>query len=133
MTVNDCGDGLLVAWIPGQRPVRIRLGPLGGEKTLPDIRLPAPARFAGVQFRYRGVPLAGYAVVAADLTEAISQLALPVGRLDADGEIDGAWLEPGRKYFFRFFGPALPEGGVGGWMPFEGASVVEISTDLRRL
>jgi hypothetical protein len=133
VSINDTGDGLLVAWIPGQRPVRRRLGRLAGEKMLPEIRLPIQERFAGVQFRYRGAPMANCALVAADITEEISQLMLPLNHLDPNGEIDGAWLEPGRKYFFRFFGADLPKGTVGGWILFSGASTVETSTDLKRL
>ncbi|MCU0724266.1 MAG: hypothetical protein MUE73_00530 [Planctomycetes bacterium] len=133
LSLNDFGEGLLIVWIPGQRPVRVRIGRLAGEREIPEIRLPPPGRFDGVQFRYRGTPLSNCGVVAADLTEDISQLPLPVGRLDANGEIDGALLEPGRKYFFRFFDPDLPKGTIGGWILYDGASVVEVSTDLRRL
>jgi hypothetical protein len=131
--VNDSGEGLLVAWVAGHKPVRLQLGQLTNERALEEIRLSAPERREQIQFRYRGVPLSNHRIVAVDISEEIAQLGLPISRLDTQGEADGAWFELGRKYFFDLYGESLPEKGISGCLVFSGASTVEVSSDLTKL
>ena len=113
--------------------MRLDLGQLSGERTLQEIKLPAPPRADRIQFRLRGKSLSGHAIVCADVTSSVAQLQLPVSRLDTQGEIEGEWFEPGRRYYVDLYGRKLPESGKSGCFVYQGQRVLEISSDLERL
>ena len=124
------GDCLLVFWVRGYRPVRMRLGRLEGKKSLGEIRLAAPRNLPHIQFRSNGVPLANHSVSAIDHSSEIGRPVMPSSRLDGQGEVDGAWFEAGRKYYLGLSGDLLK---VSGCLLYSGASIVDVSTDLTRL
>jgi hypothetical protein len=133
LDVNHTGEGLLVIWVPGHRPVRRSLGWLAGEREVSEIRLARPERIGRIQFRYRGIPLENHTFIAADISSEVGQLQVPLSRLDEAGELAGDWFESGRRYFFDFYGPELPDNGRSGCLDFRGQNVVEISTDLKKM
>ncbi len=134
MKLYSEGSGLLVAYVPGHRPIRVSLGAVRfSSRDIGAVYGESAELAERVRFTRGAQGLAGCPVNIVDVTSKAGQYVVLNDHLDAQSSISGEWLEVGREYFVQIAGQGPDSRVSQGCFVWDGSSHIDVLTALGKM